>query len=347
MQLTRRARGILYALVSEFIDTGEPVGSRTLSKKSGLELSPATIRNVLSDLEEAGYLAQPHTSAGRVPTLSAFRLFIDALMRIRELSAPEAERIAGWAEDLKPGTDVTRDAGRMLSELAGTAAIVVRAPSDTRVLRKIRFIPLSPRRMLAVVVFSDERVENTFIDVDERIDERELERLHQMLEDVASGRTLASLRDYLTSEIDRGRDEIEQARGLGVTLLTAAISGAAHEPELLIEGQNKLLENPELEAPQLKGLIAALEDRERLLGLLDHVLVERQVKVVFGEEAPERPAPFGVVGAPFDDGQGRPGGAVAILGPTRMDYPVLVPLVSATARALSQVLGRTDRRDGE
>src|SRR5450631_2508397 len=133
-ELSPRARQVLYHAVTEYVATGEPVGSRTLSKKAGLELSPASIRNVLSDLEEAGYLQQPHTSAGRVPTDRAFRLFIDALMEVRELSPGDHARIRTRFEDMLPGQNVMRETGKLLSELTGTAAVVVTPRAETLTL---------------------------------------------------------------------------------------------------------------------------------------------------------------------------------------------------------------------
>src|SRR4051794_1139778 len=153
-ELHYRARSILYAAVTEFISTGEPVGSRTLAKKYGLDLSPASIRNVLSDLEETGYLHQPHTSAGRIPTDKAFRLFIDTLMQVQPLSLEIKEHIAERFQALAPGADWTRESGRLLSELTGTA-VVIAPKSEMRALIQLRFIPTRPGEMLAVIVLAD------------------------------------------------------------------------------------------------------------------------------------------------------------------------------------------------
>src|SRR4051812_32804214 len=142
-ELHYRARSILYASITEFISTGEPVGSRTLAKKYGLDLSSASIRNVLSDLEEAGYLHQPHTSAGRVPTDKAFRLFIDTLMQVRPLSAEERENIIERFDAVVPGAEWTRESGRLVSELTGTA-VVIAPKRETRALMQLRFIPTRP-----------------------------------------------------------------------------------------------------------------------------------------------------------------------------------------------------------
>src|SRR4051812_17039221 len=150
--LGQRARQILYAAISEFVATGEPVGSRTLSKKHGIDLSPASIRNVLSDLEEWGYLHQPHTSAGRIPTDRAFRLFIDALMEWRELSAEDHARIRERFDDLTPGKNVMRETGKLLSELTGTAAVVITPRGNALTLKHLRFVRIQQDEVLAVLV---------------------------------------------------------------------------------------------------------------------------------------------------------------------------------------------------
>lgn len=162
--LPKRARSVLYALVTEFIETGEPVGSRTLSKRSGFSLSPATIRNVLADLEDSGYLAQPHASAGRVPTAAAFRLFIDALMKQRPLPEDEVNRISEHVTELPRGPEFLKGTGRLLSDLSGAPAVLIRLRSDQRTLVKVRFIRTRPQEILAVLVCSDGTVENRFLD---------------------------------------------------------------------------------------------------------------------------------------------------------------------------------------
>ncbi len=198
--LPKRARSILYAVVTEFIAAGEPVGSRTLVKKYGLDLSAATIRNVLADLEDAGYLTQPHTSAGRVPTEKAFRLFIDALMRVRQLSDDEATRIGELFSEMQPGVQLLRETGRLLSDLTGTAAILMRPRIESRMVVKVRFIPTRPGEVLSVIVLSDGTVENRFINVDGALNDSDLERLHAMLEEGIGGRSLADFEKLLRSD---------------------------------------------------------------------------------------------------------------------------------------------------
>jgi heat-inducible transcriptional repressor len=340
-QLPRRARSILYAVVTEFIATGEPVGSRTLVKKHGFDLSAATIRNVLADLEDAGYLTQPHTSAGRVPTEKAFRLFIDALMRVRQLSDEETTRIAEMLSELQPGTNFLRETGRLLSDLTGSAAILVRPRIEQRTVLKVRFIPTRPGEVLSVIVLSDGTVENRFISVEKPIVDSELERLHAAVEEGIGDRTLADLRDHFSESLEGSRDELASLRKLGLDLVTAAIDGADRGLDVVIEGQARLLERSDIAGTEnMRELMHVLEDRERLVMLLDRTLRSDRVQVFLGEDTSETVGyPVSLVAAPFQEAS-RAGGAVGVIGPTRMDYPSVVPLVSATAVAVTAALSR-------
>jgi heat-inducible transcriptional repressor len=344
--LPKRARSILYAVVTEFIETGEPVGSRTLAKKYGFDLSAATIRNVLADLEEAGYLAQPHTSAGRVPTEAAFRIFIDALMRVRQLSADDVTRISDWFADMQPGADMLRETGRLLSEMAGAPAVIVRSRVEKRTLLKVRFIPTRAGELLSVIVLSDGSVENRFISIERVLSDSELERLHNMLEEVTEGRTLTAVREYFAQSLDKHRDELAVLGSLGHSLMSAAIEASPLRTYVVIEGHARLFDQPEFSsAEHVRELMRALEDRERIVSLLDRTLATSRVQVFLGQETTETVGyPMSVVAAPYHEEDGSPAGAVGIIGPNRMDYPMVVPLVGATADAMSMALARS--RDG-
>lgn len=339
--LPKRARSVLYAAVTEFIASGEPVASRTLTKKYGFELSAATIRNVLADLEETGYLTQPHTSAGRVPTAAAYRLFVDALMEERQLSSEERADIDGWFSELPPGTDLLREAGRRLSHLSGAPAVLVRAGSATRTLLKLRFIATRPGELLAVIVFSDGTVENRFLQVEQPVSDAELERIHNMLEDAVSGRTLVDVREHFVSGM-REQNELGPLSQKGWSLVRAAAEGAARGLTIEIEGQARLLERPEFgDVESARELLRVLEDRERLLALLDSALSSDNVRVYLGEEAAQAVGcPVSVVAASFREEDGESAGALGVIGPTRMDFPFVVPRVAAAAVAMSGALAK-------
>ncbi|HYP91360.1 MAG TPA: heat-inducible transcriptional repressor HrcA, partial [Polyangiaceae bacterium] len=300
------------------------------------------IRNVLADLEESGYLTQPHTSAGRVPTEAAYRLFVDALMEERQLSGEERAEIDGWFLELPPGTDLLREAGRRLSHLSGAPALLVRASSATRTLLKLRFIATRPSELLAVLVFSDGTVENRFIALTEPVTDTDLERIHNLLEETVSGRTLLDVREHFISGLRDQQGEIGALHEKGLALVRAAALGASRGLTIEIEGQSRLLERPEFGSVEsARELLRVLEDRQRLLALLDSALSSANVRVFLGEEAAQAiGCPVSVVAAPFHEEDGESAGALGIIGPTRMDFPFVVPRVSAAANAMSAALNK-------
>ncbi len=337
MELSHRAKQILYAVISEFVATGQPVGSRTLSKKAGIDLSPASIRNVLADLDELGYLVQPHTSAGRIPTDKAFRLFIDALMHVQQLSAEEHARIRSHFESIEPGRDVIRETGRLLSELTGTAAVVVSPRTETATLRTLRFMVVG-QELLAVLVMSNGTVQNRFVRA--TMTEKDLVAIHNLLDDVIEGRSLRELRDLFARRLANERVREDAMRRRAFELGEAALSGMATQPgELFIEGQAKLLEQPEFkDAEGMKQVMTALDAPEKLITLLDATMAATGASVVVGREAGDiGGGHLAIVGAAYTD-RGQRAGAVGVIGPTRMDYPKVVPLVAATANAMSAIM---------
>jgi heat-inducible transcriptional repressor len=322
------------------------VGSRTLAKKYGFNLSAATIRNVLSDLEDLGYLMQPHTSAGRVPTEAAFRLFIDALMKTQQLSPEAAAKIAGWLDEIPLSNDVLRSTGRLLSDLTGVPAIVARVPSSDRTVLKIRFVPTRPKEILSVVVFVDGSVENRFIQIDEPVKERDLERLHEMIEQVTAGRSLSEIREHFARACEDGRLTIERLGQTEHRLVETALEARTVASEIIVEGQTRLLDRPELaHGVELKTMLHALEDHAHLVNLLDRTLNANEVQVFLGGDITERSeSAMSLIAAPFRAADGETVGAVGVLGPRRMDYPVVVPLVGATAEAVGAALSRVEGR---
>src|SRR5579864_4942425 len=344
-ELSARARQILYHCVTEYVSTGEPVGSRTLAKKSGLDLSPASIRNVLADLEDAGYLKQPHTSAGRIPTDRAFRLFIDALMHVRELSADDEasirERFAAFEHPV-PHASVMRETGRLLSELTGTAAVVVAPRAETLVLKQLRFLRTAPEEVLAVFVMKNGTVDNRFLRV--VVTEAELQSIHNLLDDVVEGRTLGDLRDLFDRRLHTERVQSDEVRRrafeLGGKAVQEVVGG---ETDLVIEGQEKLLEKPEFDdADHVRRLVTALDAHEKLVGLLDMAMQAKGGRVVVGEEVGDLGGgQLAIVGASYS-AHGLAAGTLGVIGPTRMDYPRVLPLVAATANAMSEFMERAE-----
>lgn len=337
--LSPRAKHILYACITQFVATGEPVGSRTLSKK-GIELSPASIRNVLSDLEEMGYLHQPHTSAGRVPTDKAFRLFIDAMMEVRSLSDEENAQILHRFSEIQPGPNFLRETGRLLSDLAGTAAVVISPKAESMTLKHLRFIRTLPGEVLAVLVMSNGTVQNRFLKAE--VEENELQKIHNLLDDVIEGRTLGDLRELFTRRLGTERVQSDSMRKRAFELGEAAVTGAAIAgADVVIEGRAKLLGLPEFENNAgLKDVVNALDEAEAIVRLIDMTVAATGSAVVVGREAGDLAGgQLSIVGAAYRN-HGRNAGSVGVIGPTRMDYQKVVPLVAATASAMSSLIDR-------
>ncbi|MBS2018063.1 MAG: heat-inducible transcription repressor HrcA [Deltaproteobacteria bacterium] len=338
-ELSQRARQILYACITEFVETGEPVGSRTLSKR-GIALSAASIRNVLADLEELGYLHQPHTSAGRVPTDKAFRLFIDAMMEVRSFTDEENKQLLHKFSEIEPGPNFLRETGRLLSELAGTAAVVVSPRAESMTLKHLRFIRTMPGELLAVIVMSNGTVQNRFLSA--AIEENELQKVHNLLDDVIEGRSLGELRDLFARRLTSDKVQHDAVRKRAFELGEAAVAGASDAgADVVIEGRAKLLALPEFsDAAGMKGVVNALDEADAIVRLLDATLEAKGTAVVVGREAGDLAGgQLSIVGASYRN-QGRAAGSVGIIGPTRMDYPKVVPLVTATANAMSSLIDR-------
>ncbi|MDW8362264.1 MAG: heat-inducible transcriptional repressor HrcA [Myxococcales bacterium] len=335
--LSHRARRILYAVVTEYITTGEPVGSRRLARRYGLNLSPASIRNVLADLTDAGLLMQPHTSAGRIPTDRGFRLFVDALVQMREVTAADRAAIEQRIRSLSGPREVLRESGRLLASMTGAAAVVAPPRPDEEPIAHIHFVPLPGERVLAVVVTRSGAVQNRIVP-GEGIESADLERAHNLLRELLrrGARSLAELRDALAADLDGMRELRARAR----SVVDAALAAQQGPPELLVEGQGVLFDRPEFSDPEkLRAFVRAFEEKERLVGLLDRTMASSGVQVLIGAEANvEGVSDISIVTAPIRHGT-RTAGRLAVVGPQRLDYGKVVPLVELTASVVGETLG--------
>jgi heat-inducible transcriptional repressor len=336
-ELQHRARRTLHAAVTEYIATGEPVGSRKLSRRYGLEVSAATIRNELADLEEAGFLAQPHTSSGRVPTDRGFRAFVDALGRVRDVQPEDRSALASHLGGLRPGfDDLPRAAARVISSLTGNAAVIRKPGTSAQHVSQLRWLRLRPGQLLAVIVTRTGSVENRVLSVEREPDSAELERLHNYLEHLLGERTLGELRDAVALAASQERSELgERAR----LIMEATVEARANTESVHIEGQNRLLEQPEFtDVHRVRSLLGLLDDREQLLELLERTLAARGVQVLIGTETQlEESSGLSLISAAYGPAQGERG-TLSVLSPTRVDYQKVVPLVGFAARLLTEIL---------
>ncbi|WP_237215730.1 heat-inducible transcriptional repressor HrcA [Falsiroseomonas oryziterrae] len=340
--LDDRGAAILRELVELYVATGEPVGSRTLSRRLPQALSPATIRNVMADLEEAGLLYAPHTSAGRLPTERGLRLFVDGLLQFGALAEEERDAIAArCAAGGRSLQDTLGEAGQMLSGLAGAAGLVV-APKSEAPLRHIEFVALGPGRALVVLVTADGQVENRVIEVPAGLPPSALVQAGNYLNARLSGRTLDEARIAVQAEIAANRTALDalthQVVEAGLATWSGGVGGT-----LILRGQAKLLQNLDQvqRVQEIQALFERLETQETMVRLLDLAQRGEGVQIFIGAESGLfDSAGLSMVVAPFRNAQDqRIVGAIGVVGPTRINYGRIVPVVDYTARVIGRLLG--------
>ncbi|MFQ3667088.1 MAG: heat-inducible transcriptional repressor HrcA [Sphingomonadaceae bacterium] len=335
--LTERARAIFRDIVETYLATGEPVGSRTIARHGALGLSAASIRNVMQDLEELGLLAAPHTSAGRMPTDRGLRLFVDGMMQVAEPAPADVAAIE--AEARASGASLEEVLGRttgVLSGLAQCAAVVV-APKADAVIRQLNLVPLSPTRLLSVMVGADGTVENRIVDLAEPLSRASVEQAEAYMNARLSGLTLADAAQRLRAEIASGRAELDRLTAGLVEEGLAAWSRDASGPVLIVRGQAHLLDSADLERARL--LLEEMETKEQLARLLDEARAADALKIFIGAETNLFAlSGSAVVAAPYRGSDGRVVGVVGVIGPTRLNYARVVPMVDFTASRLSRLM---------
>ncbi|MEM7436741.1 MAG: heat-inducible transcriptional repressor HrcA [Myxococcota bacterium] len=337
--LDERHRQILFAVVTEYIASGKPVGSRRIAKRYAVNLSPATIRNVLADLEESELLHQPHTSAGRVPTDSGFRFFVDAMATAGQISDAHRTALVERLRALDAGADAVRETGQLLSHLTHTATIIARPSVTEARLDQLRFMRLSSGRTLAVLVGRSGTVENRIVATELDVDDRTLERVNNYLAELVSGRTLRAVRNLLLVRLANEQGQYETLRRQASQMVEATVDGEAERARVVIQGQGTLFDRPEFgDAEKIRGYLSAFEDKQKLVDLLERTLEADGVQVFIGSEAAlTEVQDISVISSPFRR-DGSTIGSFGIVGPTRMDYRKYIPLVGFAADMLSDVL---------
>jgi heat-inducible transcriptional repressor len=332
--LSRRAQKILHAVVTEYLQGGEAVGSRTVTRRHDLGLSPATVRNVMADLEEMGLLEQRHTSAGRVPTPSGLRFFIDSLLKVRGLTPREKEEIRERV--IAPSPDeVVQKASRLLSDLTHHAAIILAPDPDQQRLERIEFIPLRDGKLIAVLVTTDGRIENRLLLED--IDGNRLDRIHNYLNQLLSGMTIDEVRDRVIREIAEDKNKYDEAVATALRLGHAVfVSPPERTPPVVVAGQANLLDDVQPE--RIRDLLRTLEDKETLVRLLDRTRLAEGLQVFLGAETAMQALSGSSVVAMSYGPEETPIGALAVIGPMRMNYGKVMSVVDFTADTVSQLL---------
>ena len=336
--LEQRAADLLKLLVERYIQDGQPVGSRTLSRAASLNLSPATIRNVMADLDELGLVVSPHTSAGRVPTTRGYRYFVDALLAPEPLSEADRQRIA---DDLLPRDrspqDMVQAASALLSKLSLMAGVVTTPRRNMATLRRIQFLPLSDRRVLVILVVNHSEVQNRVINTNRPYGADELERFANVLNERFAGRDLVGLRTALWQDANDTQAHVNQLLRDAATMAEQAFRDDTPAGDFVFAGGSNLLgfQQDMSDVHRLRGLFDALDRKRDLLQLFDQCLSAEGVQIFIGEESGYRVLDeVSVVTAPYLV-DGRIAGVLGVIGPTRMAYSRIIPLVAETARLLS------------
>jgi heat-inducible transcriptional repressor len=337
--LTHRQHALLLATVQEFISTAEPVGSQQLVARHPLGVRAAMVRSLMAELEEAGFVSQPHTSAGRIPTDKAFRYYVDHLERSPVIAFEDRTQIelhySVYADDVG---ETIRDTSRLLSLMTGQAAVVMAPRLESASIERVQFLRLRSREVLAVFVPVAGGAQNRLIHTGQDYSQDELDRMSNYLNESVSGRTLVQARTWIEERLREDRATYDRFMRAALVLGGAATQSAT-PTEVYVEGSIKAFDQPEFADPgRLRELLRALEDKTALLDLLERTLKQNGLTVSIGSENFDmRLSGLSVVAASYASGT-LPLGSLAVVGPVRMDYERVIPLVTYTARALSRVL---------
>jgi heat-inducible transcriptional repressor len=341
--LDERAQTLLRVLVDKYIREGQPVGSRTLSRDSGLDLSPATIRNIMSDLEELGFVDSPHTSAGRIPTIKGYRFFVDTLIKLTPPNGDDLLRFSqGLNEVAGDPQALAISVSNLLSAVTQLAGIVTVPRRAQTSLRQIEFLPLSGKRVLAILVVNDREVQNKIVNVQRDFSADELRKATNYLNDRFSGRSLSQVRELLLGELRKTRESMNALMVEAIEMAHQVFPDSEPEPEFVLAGETNLMGLEELaDVERLKGLFEAFGRQRDILHLLDQSMRAEGVQIFIGHESGYQLLDnCSIVAAPYateDDTMG----VLGVIGPTRMAYERVIPIVDVTAKLLGRALKST------
>ena len=338
--LNERTQRLLKVLVESYISEGQPLGSRTLAKLSELEISPATVRNVMSDLEELGFVESPHTSAGRVPTTKGYRLFIDTMLKIQPLTIDVVSEVTKNLNSDLTVNSLVESASTLLSGLTGMAGVVTLPRQERVQIRQIEFLPISDNRVLAILVVNQKEVQNRILHVDKEYTESELQQAANYLNELCVGEDLVFARQKILDELDRVRENMNDLMRSAVEMGEKIFSESESEQsDFVVVGQTNLMEFDELsDIEKLRSLFEAFNQKREFLNLLDRCIRAQGIQIFIGQESGFKTLDdCSVVTSPYtvDD---EVKGVLAVVGPTRMSYERVIPIVDLTAKLLGEAL---------
>jgi heat-inducible transcriptional repressor len=340
VELSARSRHILEAIVEDYIATAEPVGSSTIARRHDLTLSPATVRNVMANLEELGLLTSLHTSSGRIPTEKAYRFYVDSLVALRQVTREEKKQILQRCRQAGAGvTDLLRETSRTLSSLSNYMGIVV-APSFTSdFFRHIEFILLAPKRVLAILVSRNGTVQNKLVETEQDFTQHDLVKMGNYLNELMQGLTISQARELILAEMQNEKTCYDQLLSQALQISELAVSAGADD--VFLEGQSRILEQPEFsDAAKMREIYRAFEEKGHLLKLLSGCMSAEGVHIYIGSETPmSRSAGVSMITSRFVTGSNTVG-MLGVIGPTRMVYSSVIPIVDYTAKLVSRILSQ-------
>jgi heat-inducible transcriptional repressor len=333
-----RAKKIMHAVVSEYLATGEAVGSQTVTRRYGLEVSAATVRNVMGDLEEMGLLRHAHASGGRIPTDRGLRYYVDTLLRVRSLAASEQDEIRERLTGAGERPDLMQRTSRVLRELSHLAVVVQTPRPESDVIEHIEFVRLREGQLLAVIATTTGHIQNKLVAVDFPVPPDEWERIHNYLNGLVGGLTLEKLQARLAAEIESDRAQHDQLVTRALKLAAAAMPEGHNQ--VLVDGQSNLLSDG-TDVDRAKVLLRTLEEKDLLVKLLDRTLSAPGICVFIGAEANLADlTDISVVAATYG-GDDHPLGTIGVIGPSRMNYSRVISLVDFTADMITESLGKS------
>ena len=339
--LSQRAASLLRTLVDMHIREGQPVGSKALHVESGMSVSPATIRNVMSDLEDRGFLSSPHTSAGRVPTSQGYRLFVDSLLQTSPIDETAIQALKHELNPSRPSSDLIASASNLLTQVTSQAGIITVPRPTASQLRQIEFLPLSDSRVLVILVVNEREVQNRVIELSRPLTEAQLKLAADFINQRYAGNDLAQVKELLVTEMAEARARIDEQMEAALQVAKDAMDVQDSQEEYVVAGESRLIQQAGAnDMGKLRELFDAFERKRDLLELLDRCSRADGVQIFIGEEAGyEVLGDYSVITAPYAQGT-QPVGVLGVIGPTRMAYERVIPLVDITARLLTAALSR-------
>ena len=339
--LTPRAASLLRTLVGMHIREGQPVGSKALHVESGMSVSTATIRNVMSDLEERGLLSSPHTSAGRIPTAQGYRLFVDSLLQTSPIDASALQALKHELNPNRTSSDLIASASNLLTQVTAQAGIVTVPRPTASQLRQIEFLPLSDSRVLVILVVNEREVQNRVIELSRPLSEEQLKVAADLINQRYAGNNLSEVKRMLVAEMADARIRIDEQLEAALQVAKDAMEPEDAQEDYVVAGESRLIQQAGAnDMDKLRELFDAFERKRDLVELLDRCSRADGIQIFIGEEAGyEVLGDYSVITAPYAQGT-QPVGVLGVIGPTRMAYDRVIPLVDITARLLTAALSR-------